>query len=188
MAKKINFTLKVTANDIYPENNAFKCKVVLDFAPPFKAVSSSQWLGFHANKVRDLLNFISDRVIKKVVEGVYYDRDVATYDSAKAKYKPINGLKLPGNYGDAMVIYDQRRRRKKPKSAAHLNYKERRSKNAKDDNENCIECIVNNFLKDPNRPIWSKEANVTRVTFQQQSPPSLTVETRTAVNGDKKPK
>jgi len=188
VAKKINFTLKVTANDIDPEKDAFDCKVVLDFSPPFSARNNSDWQGFHANKVRRLLNFISDRVIKKVVEAIYYDRGVATYDSAKSTYAPTNGHTLPPKYKEAMDIYDERRAKKKKNGTSHLDIKERKSKNVKDDNENCIECIVNTLLKDTRRPIWGNEANVTRVTFQQQSPPSLTLETRTAVNGDKKPK
>jgi hypothetical protein len=176
---QINFTLNVVANDIDPYSEDCKIKVVIDFAPPFNGENNSGGSIFHANKVQRLLTFISDRVLKKVVESVYYDRDNATY-------APAYGLKLPVNYKNAIDIYDERRTKKKGNGdTSHLDIRERKSK---DDDTNCIECIVDDFLKDPERPVWSKEVNVTRITFEQQSPPSLTVETRTVVNGDKKPK
>jgi hypothetical protein len=190
-ATPINFSINVCANEVDPDKNQFKCKVVIDFAPPFAGGNGSGW-EFDANKIHRILTFISDRVIKKVVEGVYYDRDVATYDAGKDKYLPAKGLILPDNYGQAMAIYDERRSKKNGRNdTKHLDIKERRAKRRlKDDadDEDCIECIVNKFFKMDKRPVWNKEKSVTRITFEQMSPPSLTVETRTAVNGDKKPK
>jgi hypothetical protein len=175
----INFSLNVSANDLDPEDKDFKIKVVLDFAPPFNGGGSSGISTFHANKVHRILTFISERVVKKVVESVYYDRDNTTYASS-------NEVKLPGNFKKAMEIYDARRSMKKGNGdTSHLDHRERMSK---DGDKNCIECIVNDFFEDPKRPVWSKETNVTRITFEQQSPPSLSVESRTIVNGDKRPK
>jgi len=188
----INFTINVSANEADPEKNDFKCKVVIDFAPPFNGGNSPATSSFNANTIHSIMTFISERVLKKVVEAVYYDRDVATYDQAKAEYSPTNGLKLPPKYKEAMNIYNERREKKKgDDDTTHLDIKERKSKTRvkeDDDDEDCIECIVNKFLKTKDRPVWSKEKNVTRITFEQMSPPSLTVETRTVVNGDKKPK
>lgn len=174
----INFSLNVSANDLDPEDPDFKIKVVLDFAPGF-SINTSTGSNFNGNNVHRILTFISERVVKKVIESVYYDRDNAAYAST-------NGLKLPGNYKKAMDIYDERRRRKNGgNDDKYLDYRERKSN--KEDKE-CIECIVNDFFDDPQRPVWSKETNVTRITFEQQSPPSLTVESKTSVNGDKRPK
>ena len=189
----INFSINVSANEVDPEKNEFKCKVVIDFAPPFGAGNGSGTSAFNANTIYGILTFISDRVLKKVVEAVYYDRDVATYDKKVKTYTPAKDLVLPDNYGQAMAIYDERNGKKNGKDDTHLDIKERKSKKQdryrdKDDDEDCIECIVNKFFNTDGRQVWSKENNVTRITFEQMSPPSLTVETRTVVNGDKKPK
>jgi hypothetical protein len=173
----INFTLNVSANDLDPEDPDFKIKVVLDFVPPFNNGVNSGLSTFHANKVHRVLTFISDRVIKKVIESVYYDRE-------NEKYVPEP--ELPANFKNAMDIYDKRRSMKKGNGdTSHLDHLERKSKA---DDKNCIECIVNDFFDDPKRPVWNEEINVTRITFEQQSPPSLTVESRTVVNGDKRPR
>jgi hypothetical protein len=187
----INFTINVSANEVDPEKDEFKCKVVIDFAPPFGGGNGS--LPFNANTIHGILDFISDRVLKKVVEAVYYDREVATYDKKEKTYNAAKDLVLPDNYGQAMAIYDERSSKKNGKDNSHLDIKERKSKKqdsyrGKDDDEDCIECIVNKFFNNKDRQIWSKEKNVTRITFEQMSPPSLTVETKTTVNGDKRPK
>lgn len=187
----INFSINVSANEMDPETDDFKCKVVIDFAPPFGAGNGSATSAFNANTIHGILTFISDRVLKKVVEAVYYDRDVAMYDNKEKKYTPTKDVVLPDNYGQAMAIYNQRSERKNGKDDSHLDIKERKTKKQEriaDDDEDCIECIVNKFFNTKGRPVWSKENNVTRITFEQMSPPSLTVETRTVVNGDKKPK
>ena len=173
---QINFTLNVSANDLDPEDKNFKVKVVLDFIPAFSNGASSGLSTFNANKVHRLMTFISERVIKKVIESVYYDRDNEKYDPSE----------LPANFPQAMAIYDARRKRKKGKNDySHLNHLEREPKGG---DRNCIECIVNDFFNDPKRPVWDEETNVTRIIFEQQSPPSLTVESRTVVNGDKRPR
>jgi hypothetical protein len=172
----INFTLNVSANDLDPEDPNFKIKAVLDFVPPFNNGANSGVSTFHANKVHRLLTFISERVIKKVIEQVYYDRE-------NEKYVPEG--ELPANFKKAKGIYDQRRAKKKGNGDySHLDYLERMYNG----DTNCIECIVNEFFDNPKRPVWDEETNVTRVIFEQQSPPSLTVESRTIVNGDKRPK
>ena len=99
---QINFTLNVSANDLDPEDENFKVKVVLDFVPAFSNGANSGLSTFHANKVHRLLTFISDRVIKKVIEQVYYDRDNERYDPTE----------LPANFQRAIGIYDKRRTRR----------------------------------------------------------------------------
>ena len=174
---QINFTLTVSANDVDPEHDDSKIKVVLDFVPPFNNGTTSTLSTFHANKVHRLLNFISDRVIKKVIEQVYFDRE-------NEKYVPAT--ELPANFKKAKGIYDERRKEKKGNGDySHLDLYERK----RDDSDTeCIECIVNDFFNDAKRPVWDDEKNVTRIIFEQQSPPTLTVESRTIVNGDKRPK
>jgi len=175
--KQINFTLNVSANDLDPDDKNFKVKAVLDFVPAFSNGPNSGLSTFNANKVHALLTFISDRVIKKVVEQVYFDRE-------NEKYVPET--KLPPNYKKVIGIYDERRKKKQgDDDYSHLDLYERKPANG---DTNCIECIVDDFFKNPERPVWEEETNVTRIIFEQQSPPTLTVESRTIVNGDKRPK
>jgi len=181
---RINFTLNVSANDIDPEDPNCKIKVVLDFVPAFANGANSGASTFHANKVHRLLTFISERVIKKVIEQVYYDRDNERYEADE----------LPANFKKAITIYDKRREEKEKngkgqkKSGDDYSYLDLYERTPDDGDTNCIECIVNEFFNDPDRPVWDEETNVTRIIFEQQSPPSLTVESRTIVNGDKRPK
>jgi hypothetical protein len=178
----INFTLNVSANDLDPEDKNFKVKAVLDFVPAFSNGSNSGSSTFNANTVHRLLTFISERVIKKVVEQVYFDRE-------NEKYVPEP--KLPANFKKAKGIYDKRREEKEKNMKkgnddySHLDLYERKPDNG---DTNCIECIVDDFFNDAKRPVWDDEKNVTRIIFEQQSPPTLTVESRTIVNGDKRPK
>jgi len=182
---RINFTLNVSANDFDPEDPNFKIKAVLDFVPAFANGAKSGASTFHANKVHGLLTFISERVIKKVIEQVYYDRDNERYDANE----------LPPNFKEAISIYNKRRDEKKKREKegtkksdddySHLDLYERKPD---DGDTNCIECIVNDFFNDPDRLVWDEETAVTRIIFEQQSPPSLTVESRTVVNGDKRPR
>ena len=177
----INFSLNVIATDVSLDDKRFKLKIVFDFVPTFTPEPKPDTPNFHGNKVYKLMKFISDRVIKKVIEFVYYDRDNESYCKA-------NKLRLPDGYSEAMKIYDERLKRKKTAKngdSSYLDYCEERS-NAKDGY--CIHDIIDTFFNNPGRPVWIKENNVTRITYQELSPPSLTVETRTAVNGDKKPK
>ena len=178
----INFTLNVSANDLDPEDKNFKVKAVLDFVPAFSNGSNSGLSTFNANTVHRLLTFISERVIKKVVEQVYFDRE-------NEKYVPEP--KLPANFKKAKGIYDKRREEKEKNikkgndDYSYLDLYERKPDNG---DTNCIECIVDDFFNDAKRPVWDDEKNVTRIIFEQQSPPTLTVESRTIVNGDKRPK
>jgi hypothetical protein len=179
---RINFTLNVSANDLDPEDKNFKVKAVLDFVPAFSNGSNSGLSTFNANKVHRLLTFISERVIKKVIEQVYYDRE-------NEKYVPET--ELPANFKKAKGIYDKRREEKEKnmkKSNDDYSYLDLYERKPDNGDTNCIECIVNEFFDNPKRPVWDEETNVTRIIFEQQSPPTLTVESRTIVNGDKRPK
>lgn len=180
----ICFSLNVIATDLPIDHKDFQAKIVFDSIPAFVAEAERHSTQFNANRVHELLNFVSDRLIKKVIESVYYDR--GNKDTCKPK-------ELPPRYDAAMKIYNERLREKKKArkgDSSYLDIKEHRSKAWKKNGtpQNCIEDIVDEFFKTSKRPVWEEEKNVTRVIWEQLSPPSLTVETRTVVNGDKKPK
>lgn len=180
----ISFTLNVIATDLPIDDPKFQAKIVFDSVPAFVAEAERHATQFNANRVYELLNFVSDRLVKKVIESVYYDRGNKL--TCKAR-------ELPARYDDAMKIYNERLRLKKKArkgNSAYLDHKEHKSQvNKKNGSpQNCIEDIVDEFFKTKKRPVWEDEKNVTRVIWEQLSPPSLTVETRTVVNGDKKPK
>ena len=180
----ISFSLNVIATDLPIDDPKWKAKIVFDCAP--KPGTESDAPNFNANKVQDLLVFVSNRLLKKVVESVYYDRD--NEDVCKPD-------ELPDGYHEAIKIYNARLRLKKKArkgDSSYLDYREESPKPSKKTNSNpnpvFIDDIVGQFLARNKRPVWDEETNVTRVTFEQLSPPSLTVETRTVVNGDKKPR
>ena len=180
----ISFSLNVIATDLPIDDPKWKAKIVFDCAP--KPGTESDAPNFNANKVQDLLVFVSNRLLKKVVESVYYDRD--NEDVCKPD-------ELPDGYYEAMKIYDARlrlKRKARKGDSSYLDYREETPRSRKKTNSNqslaSINDIVEKFLTRNKRPVWDEETNVTRVTFEQLSPPSLTVETRTVVNGDKKPR
>ncbi|HMG89406.1 MAG TPA: hypothetical protein VK589_05085 [Chryseolinea sp.] len=177
----INFTLKVIATDLPLSDPAFKMKIVFDFVPTFSQDARSDAPNFHGNKVYRIMNFITQRVIKKVIEWIYYDRG----NEANAR---ANELKLPHNYPNAIAIYDERQKIKASCEQGDLSYLDHREERATTKEGDCIEDIVGEFFNRPDRPIWEKEKSVTRVTYEQLSPPAISVDTRTAINGDKRPK
>lgn len=180
----ISFSLNVIATDLPTDHEDFKAKIVFDFAPKFGTEPDTP--NFNANRVHDLLVFISDRLLKKVVESVYYDR--GNKDFCKAS-------ELPDGYDEAMKIYNQRlrlKRKARKGDSSYLDYRELAPKSSRKVKSSqkpaTIEDIVGTFFKKAGRPVWDEETNVTRVTFEQLSPPTLTVESKTVVNGDKRPK
>lgn len=173
----INFTLKVIATDLPVKDPNFKAKIVFDFVPTFTPELKADTPNFHANKVYRLMNFITQRVIKKVIEWVYFDRGIV--DNVK---------ELPEGYESAIRIYDERlaiKAKLPPGDLSYLDHREERETTPKGD---CIEDIVSKFFNNEDRPVWAKESNVTRITFEELSPSTITVDTRTAINGDKRPK
>jgi hypothetical protein len=177
----ISFSLNVIATDLPIDHPKWKAKIVFDAS---KFGTEADTPNFNVNKVQELLTFVSNRLLIKVVESVYYDRGNEDF------CKPDE---LPDGYHEAIKIYNARLRKKKKArkgDSSYLDYREESPKPRKKANSNpvFIDDIVGQFLARKNRPVWDEETNVTRVTFEQMSPPTLTVETRTAVNGDKKPK
>ena len=177
----INFTLKVIATDLPVKDRNFKAKIVFDFVASFTPELKADTPYFHGNKIYNLLRFISDRVIKKVIEFVYYDR-------ANGAYCKANELKLPLGYERAIAIYNKRQEIKADSEPGDLSYLDHREEEAEYNDGNSIETLINTLFESMERPVWDKEANVTRVTYEELSPSTLSVETRTVVNGDKRPK
>jgi hypothetical protein len=97
-----------------------------------------------------------------------------------------------------MKIYNERLKRKRKArkgDSSYLDYREesnktrRSGKNGKASQKlDSIEDIIGSFFANKKRQVWDEETNVTKVTFEQLSPPTLTVESKTVVNGDKRPK
>jgi len=122
------------------------------------------------------------------LEFVYYDVNNAaiakSYHYANAK-KPDG---LPPGYDDVMEVYEKRRKMKEAKLSEM-------QKNAKPldvdidipdpEGESLIEKHLEVLMK-KDAPLWTRESAVSRVTYTRLSSPRLTVEQRTAVNGDKK--
>jgi len=177
----INFTLKVIATDLPVKDRNFKAKIVFDFVPAFTPELRADTPYFHGNKIYNLLRFISDRVIKKVIEFVYYDR-------ANEAFCKENGIEIPLGYRNAIAIYNKRQEIKAKCEPGDLSYLDHREEEAEYNDRNSIETLINTLFDSADRPVWDKEANVTRVTFEELSPSTLSVESRTVVNGDKRPK
>lgn len=183
----ICFSLQVIASDLSPKDENFQAKIVFDFAPPFDLAPNIP--NFNANKVHELLEFISDRLLKKVIESVYYDR---------GNEQVCKTEELPYRYKEAMKIYDERlalKKKTKKGDSSYLDHREEKQQRPKAGKKGkpfkkqaSIEEIVGKFFTEADRPVWDEETNVTKVTFEQMSPPTLTVETKTAVNGDKRPR
>ena len=72
--EQIHFTLKVSATDLPLTDGNFKIKLTMDFGPEFtQELTSEEGISpnFNATRVRTILNFVSDKVIRKVVEFIY---------------------------------------------------------------------------------------------------------------------
>ncbi|HEX6892144.1 MAG TPA: hypothetical protein VF141_15660, partial [Chryseolinea sp.] len=103
-------------------------------------------------------------------------------------YCKANELKLPLGYERAIAIYNKRQEIKADSEPGDLSYLDHREEEAEYNDGNSIETLINTLFESMERPVWDKEANVTRVTYEELSPSTLSVETRTVVNGDKRPK
>jgi len=185
----ISFTLNVIATDLPMEDkNNFKMKIEMDFAPKIPDGQKKEAPNFNGTAVHEILNFVSNKLIKKVIEFVYYDRtndDLVKENNKKLTRKKLSKKKLeeqkmqlPTSFKPAMGIYEERLDKKKKlrsASLAYANYK-----------EDIIEGYVEKYFNNKNRKIWDKERNVSRVSYTILSAPTMSVESRTPVNGDKK--
>ncbi|HEY5751231.1 MAG TPA: hypothetical protein VIU12_34450 [Chryseolinea sp.] len=184
----IAFTMRVIATDVPSTHPDFKIKILLDFVPEFTTERNRDNPNFSGKGVRRILNFVSDKVLPKVLEFVYYDVNNAaiakSYHYANAK-KPDG---LPPGYDDVMKVYEKRRETKEAK----LDEMQKNSKTPDinidipdPEGESLIEKQLEILMK-KDTPLWPRENAVSRVTYTRLSAARLTVEQRTAVNGDKK--
>ncbi len=179
----INFNLNVIATDLPMSDPNFKIKLVLDFVPEFTPNTQPEKSNFNGNRVNEILNFIGNKVIKKVIEYIYFDRSNNTESTDSCKEN-----RLPEGFHQALEIYDQRLKikagREDENDMSYADYREVRKN--RNEEGNFIEEIVNNYFNKEGRTVELKEKNVTRITYEYLSPPTLTVESKTAINGDKK--
>jgi hypothetical protein len=180
----IQFNLNVVATDLPMSDPNFKIKLVLDFVPEFTSRTlMPQQSNFNGNRVHEILNFVADKVTKKVIEYVYFDRSnkIGADDSCKDN-------RLADGFDKALEIYNKRLEikacRESLDDTSYADYREQRE----DENDEgyFIQEIVDNFFFKEGRMIDAKEMNVTRITYEHLSPPTLTLESKTAINGDKK--
>jgi len=184
----ISFTLNVIATDLPMEDKNFKIKIEMDFVPKIIDKQKKEAPNFNGTLVHSILNFISNKLIKKVIEFIYYDRtndDLVRENNKKLSRKKLpkkrledERMQLPYNFKTAMDIYGERLDKKKKlnsRSLSYANYK-----------EDIIEGYVEKYFSNGNRKIWDKERNVSRVAYTILSAPTMSVESRTPVNGDKK--
>jgi hypothetical protein len=172
--KPINFSLRVIATDLPVNDPNFKIKIAMDFVPDFISDTVRTNPNFNGKRVMEIMNFIGDDVIKKVIEFVYYDR-----------LNEYTAKNQGDNFTDVIDIYKERQgqlaklgksAKSEEKKAAILNHR-----------EEDIRSIVSKFLMKKNRKPTEKESNVANIRFEQFSAGVLTVALQTVVNGEKRP-
>jgi hypothetical protein len=167
----INFTLKVSATDLPLADENFKIKLNMDFGPEFGTELTSRTGGpnFHANRVRTILKFVSDDVIRKVVEFIYF-KDVYVTDG-----KPHTLI----NNEEINNIYRERNR-----------YRQSNPLESKPDlqkEEDIIAKAVNRIIDEDGRNIPIEEKCVAAIRFEELSAGKLSVNVQKIVNGDMPP-
>ncbi len=168
---QINFTLRVSATDLPLDNENFKIKLNMDFGPEFGPELTSRTGGpnFHANRVRSILKFVSDDVIRKVVEFIYF-KDVYVTDG-----KPHTLIENE----EIANIYRERSR-----------YRQSNPLDTKPDlqkEEEIIAKAVNSLIDEGGRRIPIHERCVAAVRFEELSEGRLSVNVQKIVNGDMPP-
>jgi hypothetical protein len=175
----ISFTMQVIATDVPPDHPDYKIKILLDFAPEFTTERNRDSPNFSGNRVRNILNFVANKIIPKVLEFVYYD---VNNGAKETSYQYVKGKKPdvppPPGYDDVMKIYQNRRNAPKPSKAG-------KGSKPIDDQESVIEEHLEGLMSRAT-PLWHRESTVSRVTYSSLSAPKMTVAQATAVNGDKK--
>jgi hypothetical protein len=171
--KPINFSLRVIATDLPVNDPDFKIKVAMDFVPDFIADTERTNPNFNGKRVMEIMEFISDDVIRKVIEFIYYDR--------MNKYSPQD---KGDDFIKVLDIYDERKSRLE-KMGKSVSDKKKDSILRYGEKE--IESIVSKFIKKEKRTPTKKENNVVNIRFEQFSPGTLTVSLQTVVNGEKRP-
>lgn len=169
---QISFTLKVVATDLPLEDENFKMKLIMDFGPEFSSDFRKRNTGpnFNAKRVRSLLRFVSDDVIRKIIEFVYYKNTYFIDD---------NPTKLIDN-DTINRIYKER---SKYRAEGH----DLGSKPGLDKEEEIISKIVNELIDDEGRDIPVQEKNIASVRYDELSVGKMWANVQTIVNGDMPP-
>jgi hypothetical protein len=167
---QISFSLNVIATNLPLEHKDFKIKLEMQFGKPFSPeFTNVAQPNFNAKRVRSILHFISDKVIRKVIEYIYFKRDYV-YEGKPYKLN---------NDETVNKIYAERSKYRKTKALeTKPNLKEE---------EELIARIVEKFLENDKREIPIQEKNIEAIYFEQLSPAALAVSARDIVNGDMPP-
>jgi hypothetical protein len=159
--ENIQFTLQVVATDVPITSDQFQIRLRLDVGPDFENDFESKRIAgpnFHGKRYQEILHFISESVIEKVIEHIYF-KDLAI-DAEVTK------------------IYEERRRFKQ--KGEPLANKENLA-----EEEKLIQAKVNRLLKD--EKVHEKERNVNVIRYEKVNPEQLSYSVQTIVNGDMPP-
>jgi hypothetical protein len=169
---QINFTLKVTATNLPIEDDNFKIKLSMDFGSEFTPdlVARDISPNFNARKVRNILRFISQDVIRKVIEFIYFKEEYVEGD------KPT---KVMRNAEIDRIYLDRSKYRKTNKNLS-------KKPNLKEEEKRIAE-VVEGFLNDEKRMIHINEKSIANIRFEHLSPGVLSVNVQKIVNGDMPP-
>lgn len=167
----INFTLKVSATDLPMEDENFKIKLNMEFGPEFGSDLTSRTSGpnFNAQRVRTLLKFVSEDVIRKVVEFIYFKE---VYITENKPHTLITNEEISNIYRER-----NRYRQSNPLSSKPELQKE----------EEIIAQAVEKIIQDERREIPIHERCVAAVRFEELSEGRLSVNVQKIVNGDMPP-
>lgn len=159
---QIYFTLKVAASD-FEKSSPKRIKLSMDIGPEFSNYSQSDESfnpNFRADRVREILNILSDEVIKKVVAYLHYDETYYQKHLDMRKVKEIEQSKMPD---------DEKRAQKREIIIAGAE-KYIKSRNIK-----------------PGSVEDKKESAVNQIRFERYNPQHSSFSVLTDANGDKPP-
>jgi len=169
---QINFTLKVTATNLPIDDDNFKIKLSMDFGSQYMPdlVARDISPNFNAKKVRNILKFISQDVIRKVIEFIYFKEEYVE-----------NGrpTKVMRNSEIDKIYLDRSKYRKTKKDLST-------KPNLKEEEKRIAE-VVEALINDEKRVCHINEKSIANIRFEHLSPGVLSVNVQKIVNGDMPP-
>ena len=167
----INFTLRVSATDLPRDDENFKIKLNMEFGPEFGSDLSSRTShpNFNAARVRSLLKFVSEDVIRKVLEFIYFKE---VYVTENKPHTLISNEEITN-------IYRERNRYRQSNPLE--------SKPGLDKEDQIIAKAVESLIQDERREVAIQEKCVASFRFEQLSAGKLSVNVQKIVNGDMPP-
>lgn len=159
---QIYFTLKVAASD-FEKSTPKRIKLSMEIGPEFSNYSQSDESfnpNFNAERVREILNILSDEVIKKVVAYVHYDED---YYQRHVDMKKIHAI-------EQSKKTDEQKRAEKREIIL----------------ENVEKYIKSRSIK-PGSVEDKKESAVNQIRFERYNPDDVYFSVLTKANGDMPP-